>query len=120
MISADFSQKLIRFLDWVKYNQLTINWSKTKLIFITKQRAIHPNSLVIDGWSVEVVDELELLGILIDHNLLFNKYVDRLKSSVNQRLYSIKKLFYLSLTLIRLMVTYFAACYKVFKACKKN
>ena len=49
-----------------------------------------------DGCNVEVVDEFKLLGKTIDHILLFNKYVDRLKSSVNQKLYSIKKLFYLS------------------------
>ena len=68
-------------------------------MFITKQRAIRPNSLVIDGCSVEVVDEFKLLGITIDHNLFFNKYVDRLQSSVNQKLYSIRKLFYLSLNI---------------------
>ena len=55
-------------------------------MLITKQRSARPSSLVIDGWSVEVVDELKLLGIAIDHNLLFNKYVVRLKSSVNQKL----------------------------------
>ena len=32
---VDFSKMLIPFLDWVKYNQLKINWSKTKLMFIT-------------------------------------------------------------------------------------
>ena len=42
-------------------------------MFITKQRAIRPNSLVIDGCSVEVVDEFKLLGISIDHNIFFNK-----------------------------------------------
>ena len=30
-----FSRNVISFLDWVKFNQLTINWSKTKLMFIT-------------------------------------------------------------------------------------
>ena len=96
---VNFSRQLIPFLDWVKYNQLTINWSKTKLMFITKQRAVRPNFLVIDGCYVDVVDEFKLLGILIDHNLFFNKFVDRLKSTVNQKLYSIKRLFYLSLNI---------------------
>ena len=72
---------------------------KTKLMFITKQRSARPSSLIIDGCNVEVVDEFKLLGITIDHNLLFNKYVNRLKSSVNQKMYSIKKLFYLSLNI---------------------
>ena len=46
-------------------------------MFITKQRAIRPNSLVIDGCSVGVVDEFKLLGITIDHNLFFNKKADQ-------------------------------------------
>ena len=53
-------------------------------MFITKQQAIRPISLVIDGYIVDVVDEFKLLGITIGHNLFFNKYVDRLKSSVNR------------------------------------
>ena len=68
-------------------------------MFITKQRCARPSSLIIDGFNVEVVDEFKLLGITIDNNLLFNKYADRLKSTVNQKLYSIKKLFYLSLNI---------------------
>ena len=96
---VNFSRHLIPFLDWVKYNQLTINLSKTKLMFITKQRAVRPSFLVIDGCNVEVVEEFKLLGITIDHNLFFIKYVDRLKSTVNQKLYSIKRLFYLSLNI---------------------
>ena len=96
---VDFYKKLIPFLNLVKFIQLTINWSKTKLMFISKQRSARPSYLIIDGCNVEVVDEFKLLGITIDHNLIFNKYVDRLKSSVNQKLYSIKKLFYLSLNI---------------------
>ena len=40
-----------------------------------------------------------VLGITIDHNIFLIKYVDRLKSTVNQKLYSIKRLFYLSLNI---------------------
>ena len=42
-----------------------------------------PSYLMIDHFNVEILDEFELLGITIDHNLFFNKYVARLKSSVN-------------------------------------
>ena len=68
-------------------------------MFITKQRSARPSSLMIDGCNVEVVDEFKLLGITIDHNFRFNKYVDRHTSSLNQKLYSIQKLFYLSLNI---------------------
>ena len=38
-------------------------------MFITNQRASCPNSLGIDGCSVEEEDEFKLLGITIDRNL---------------------------------------------------
>ena len=63
---VDFFKKLVPFLDWVKLNQLTINRSKTKMMFITKQRTACPSSLIIDGCGVEVLDEFKLLGITID------------------------------------------------------
>ena len=66
-------------------------------MFITKQRTTHPSYLMIDHSNLDAVDEFKLLGITIDHNLFFDKYVARLKSSVNQKLNSIKKLFNLSL-----------------------
>ena len=70
---VDFYTKLVPFFDKILINQLTINWSKTKLMLITKQRTARSSSLIIDGCCVEVVDEFELLGITIDQKLLFNK-----------------------------------------------
>ena len=85
------------FLDWVKYNQLTINWSKTKLMFLTNKRGItFPSNFVIDKNSVEVVQEFRLLGVNIDNKLNFKKHVENVKCLVNRKLFSIKKIFYLS------------------------
>ena len=49
--------------------------------------------------NIEFVYEFKLLDITVDHNFLFNNYVDRLKSFVNKKLYFIKKLFNLSLNI---------------------
>ena len=65
-------------------------------MFITKQRTTLPSYLMIYHSNVEVEDEFKLLGITIDHQSI-NEYISRLKSSVNQKLYSIKRLFYMSL-----------------------
>ena len=45
---------------------------------------------------IELVDSFELLGIIIDSKLTFNLYAKQLKRTVYSRLYSIKRLFYLS------------------------
>lgn len=47
--------------------------------------------------EIEVVDNFKLLGVSIDSNLNFKYYVSKLRLQINRKLYSIKKLFYLSL-----------------------
>jgi len=75
---------------------MSINWEKTKIMFLTKAKVNLPESVNICGSNVEVVSEFKLLGICIDKSLTFCKYVDSLKKSVNTKLYSISKIFYLS------------------------
>ena len=62
------SRQLIPFLDWFKLSKLKINWSKIKLMFITKQRAVGPYFFVSD---IDLVDEFKLLDISIDPVLFF-------------------------------------------------
>ena len=33
-----FRSKLDSFSDWVKFNQLTINWNKTKIMILSKKK----------------------------------------------------------------------------------
>ena len=54
------------------------------------------DSILVAGNRVEVVCEFKLLGIVIDQNLSFIAHVNDLKKRVNTRLYSIRKIFYLS------------------------
>jgi len=75
---------------------MAINWEKTKIMFLTKSKVKLPKSINIFGSDVEVVSDFKLLGICIDNSLTFSKYVDSLKKSVNTKLYSISKIFYLS------------------------
>ena len=45
---------------------------------------------------VEVVQDLKILGVNIDNKLFFKKHVENTKCLVNRKIFSIKKLFYLS------------------------
>jgi hypothetical protein len=91
-----FKNSLETALDWVSYNGMAINWEKTKIMFLTKAKVKFPKLINICGSNVEVVSDFKLLGICIDNSLTFGKYVDSLKKSVNTKLYSISKIFYLS------------------------
>ena len=63
---------------------------------ITNKRLKLPDELTIDGHVVKIVDKFKLLGVTIDNKLTFNKYISDLKKAINQKLFSIKRLFYLS------------------------
>lgn len=53
-------------------------------------------SILIDNNNVEVVSNFKLLGVTIDNKLSSEKYVSDIRISINKRLYSINRLFYLS------------------------
>jgi hypothetical protein len=95
-------------IDWCEFNQVDINWTKTKIMFISKKMEINdsnnkqmmqfPPFININNNEVEVVNSFKLLGVTIDNRLSFSKHTAEIRISVNKRLYSIKKLFYLPFT----------------------
>ena len=96
LLLSKFSKKLEPLLDWCKFNKLDLNWSKTYFMFITSRRVKLPIEILVSGLLVKVVDTFKLLGITIDNKLNFEKYSKDLKLIINRKLYSIKRLFYLS------------------------
>ena len=54
-----------------------------------------PTVIPIDNSQVKVVENFKLLGVTIDNELNFEKYSRGLRLSVNKKLYSIKRLFFL-------------------------
>lgn len=91
---SKFKIKFTQIENWINYNKLFINWNKTKFMLISKDK-IQPNYIVINGYGVEVVNEFKLLGVIIDNKLTFKKHVEYLQKTINQKLFAIKKIFYL-------------------------
>jgi hypothetical protein len=88
--------ELLNFIYWTEFNHLTINWQKTKFMFLTKKRGLSfPSSISIDDSDIEIVSDFKLLGCTIDKDLNFQKHVSLLKQSVNRKLFSIRKIFFL-------------------------
>ena len=82
-------------ITWCNFNRVDINWSKTFIMFITNKRVEIPKEITFDENTIQVVECFKLLGIKIDHKLNFMKYVGDLRKSINKRIFSIKRLFYL-------------------------
>ena len=95
VLMSRFMRKLEPFLEWVKFNQLTINWSKTKFMFLTNKRLEIPKTVRVGSDDIEVVSSFKLLGCLIDDKL-FEDYYQQIKKLVNVKYFAIKDIFYLS------------------------
>jgi len=106
IVMSKFDIVVTELKKWCFYNKTDINWTKTEVMFISKKMEYNdeglyrlkkfPTFLTIDNNNIKVVDSFKLLGITIDNKLNFSKFVGDIRLAINRRLYSIKKLFYLS------------------------
>lgn len=100
IIINKFLLDLIPFLDWCKFNYLNVNWEKTHFMFITNSNVSFPSSINLlynsTSFNISVVTHFKLLGITLDNKLNFVKHVTNTIKLINCKLFSIKKLFYLS------------------------
>lgn len=65
-------------------------------MFITNKRVVIPNVIMINDIEVQVFSSFKLLGITIDNRMNFLKYVGYLRLNINRKLFSIKRLFFIS------------------------
>jgi len=105
----EFKKHLKPFTDWCSFNRLDVNWDKTFTMFVITKRVTAPVAIEIDGKQVQVVEKFKLLGVTIDNKLNFSDYASNLKNSVIKKIYSIKRLFYLSFKIkLKFFKTFFA------------
>ena len=92
-------------LEWCEFNKLDLNWSKTYCMFVTNKRVKLPNEItiyskIVDNkfiaTKVKVVSSFKILGVTLDNKLNFLEHCSNIKKTVNRKLFSIKRLFYLA------------------------
>ena len=96
-----FKNEIILLLECCKYNKIDINWAKTFFMFVPyKYKKINlslPTEISLsDKITIKVVDKFKLLGVDLDSDLTFAKFISNICLQVNRKLYSIKRLFFLS------------------------
>ena len=96
---SQFKLKFEKISSWIKSNNLFINWSKTKFMFITSGRmrkCTLPENIFLENKQVEVVNEFKLLGCILDSKLTFNQHFKNLRATILKKLFAIKRIFFLS------------------------
>jgi len=93
---SSFKKDFENVYNWISLNKLFINWTKTKFMLVSRTK--HPISTHIElfGNKVEMVNEFKLLGVTIDKDLNFSKFVKALSKSIYAKVFSIKNIFFLS------------------------
>ena len=113
--------EIIKVVEWLRMNKLSLNLKKTHFIIFRRQRAKVNMSekLMIDNVEIENVEHTKFLGVVIDQNLIFNKHIQYIKSKVSRSLgimYKCKTFFNQS-TLVTLynafVYPYFTYCISV-------
>ena len=93
--AASFNDDLLMISDWCtrpRYGML-VNPNTTKGMLISHSHTVEPlfPDLVIDGYVVEIVSELKILGVIFDSKLAFEKQVSAIVAFALRRVSILKK-----------------------------
>ena len=90
---------LIKICDWLKHNQLVLNWEKTHAIFFPFSSHDKINPLVypsnifieIDNHFIEFLPETKILGVTLDNKLTFDKHISNVITKVNSKAFILSR-----------------------------
>ena len=75
--------------DWLSYNRLQVNWSKTKAMIIAhshhSQHKFASFSLSVGNNNIEIVKTAKVLGVTIDNNLRFEEHILGIRKKINSK-----------------------------------
>ena len=88
-----------KVLEWCEHNRLSINYSKTYVMFISSNKKdIKPEQVILGKQNLQVVTSFKLLGVTIDDTLSFRNHVSNLCISINKKIFALKRLTYLPIS----------------------
>ena len=78
-------------LTWFKINSMKANPEKFQFMILSKTRRLEYN-LIIDSNVIKEPADVELLGLIIDNKLSFEKYIARLCKTATYKLHALRRL----------------------------
>ena len=79
-------------IDWLANNDMIANPSKFQAIFPTKQKDQQSISIQVKEKAISSQNEVEILGLTIDKNLKFEKYISKICQSASGQLHALYRL----------------------------
>ena len=86
-VAESLNRDLAKIASWCQLWGMKLNSNKTHSITISRSRILNPlhPCLYILGEPIEEVDNLRLLGVILDSKLTFEKHIRSLSSSIAQK-----------------------------------
>ena len=82
----NLTKVLDELLQWCRFNKLTLNLTKTKCMYFSKQKIANPPLLKIGDNVLEYVNHFKYLGIIIDGNLRHYSHLNSVVVFLKQQL----------------------------------
>lgn len=97
--------------DWLKFNKLSLNISKSSFMYISKQTIkANKDPLTLNGNKINYSNHIKFLGLLIDESLTWNLHISKIKEKILPYVGILSKLrHYLPLKCLKLI--YFSFIY---------
>jgi hypothetical protein len=84
-LSNLINEELVNINNWMKANKLSLNKAKTKaMIYHTPQRRVIKPELKIENNNIEIVDQFNFLGIILDKHLNWKPHCDMLTKKLSK------------------------------------
>ena len=83
LVSGSLSSFMLTFIDWLRYNKLTLNIDKTKVILFTTKTYIERPNICVDNVHFDCVNSHKYLGIVLDCKVNYNLYIAHIKSKLS-------------------------------------
>ena len=80
------NEEMVKIVDWLKLNRLSLNLKKTHFILFRKKRSIVNISkdLIVDNVKIDMVENTKFLGVIVDQYLSFQCHINYTKGKVAQ------------------------------------
>uniref|UniRef100_A0A8C1JD21 Reverse transcriptase domain-containing protein n=1 Tax=Cyprinus carpio TaxID=7962 RepID=A0A8C1JD21_CYPCA len=82
-----------KITQWLEQSCLSLNISKTKGFFFSKTNVKPPDvDICINGEKIEIVNEFNYLGIILDSNLSFKKHIKKMVRNIKHNMANFRQI----------------------------
>ena len=83
-LQKNVNNELENIVDWMRSNKLSLNFTKTEFLLITKAKRKKSFEIKINGHAIQPSSYAKYLGVYIDEKLTWKKHVNTVCSKIGK------------------------------------